>query len=102
MLRWPQKDPEEVLDFTVDFTDWLVGAAVLQGGDTTVTMDGTSVPGGLTNLTVSNVVTSTTKVTVWLTGGTSGEKYKFKVKVKDGNSPQRVGVRRATIKVKVK
>ena len=103
MLKLSPKDPEEILDYTVSFTDWLVGTATLIGGtDTTVTQDGTSVPSALTNLTVSGVTAATDKVTFVLTGGTAGETYTFKVKTADNTSPKRVGVRRAKIKISLK
>jgi hypothetical protein len=58
------KDPNAVLDYSVDWTRWL-------NGDTIATSAWT-VPAGLTK--VSD--TSTTKAaTVWLSGGTIGQSY---------------------------
>ena len=58
------KDPGATLDYTVDFTAWL-------GTDTIATASVTTPP-GLTEASESN---TTTKVTVWLSGGTVGQSY---------------------------
>ena len=59
-----EKDPNAILDFTVDWTDWL-------GSDTIVT--GTwIIPSGITEVSRSN----TTKIsTVFVSGGASGQTY---------------------------
>lgn len=62
----PVKDPAAVLDYTFDWSDWLVG------GDTISTSTWTAEDG----ITVdSNSKTSTT-TTVWLSGGTAAESYR--------------------------
>jgi len=58
------KDPGATLDYTIDFTAWL-------GSDTIATALVTT-PAGLTEASESN---TTTKVTVWLSGGTVGQSY---------------------------
>lgn len=58
------KDPNAVLDYAVDWSRWLAG-------DEISTSEWT-VPGGLTK--VSDSMT-TTKATVWLSGGTAGQSY---------------------------
>ena len=62
-FRW-QKDPNAVLDYTLDWTLWL-------NGDT-ITSDTWTVPGGLTS--VLEVTTARTS-TIWLSGGTTGTEY---------------------------
>jgi len=60
------KDPQAVLDYTIDWTKWLDEA-----GDAIATSTWI-VPTGLTKVTETN----TTKLaTVWLSGGTVGTNY---------------------------
>ena len=60
------KDPQAVLDYTIDWTKWLDEVS-----DTIATSTWT-VPTGLTKVTESN----TSKLaTVWLSGGTVGTNY---------------------------
>ena len=60
------KDPQAVLDYTIDWTKWLD-----EVGDSIATSTWI-VPTGLTKVTETN----TTKLaTVWLSGGTVGENY---------------------------
>lgn len=63
-LSWPNKDPDEVLDYKLDWTARL-------DGDTISTSTWT-VPAGLTNAGDSN---TTTAATVWISDGTEGTKY---------------------------
>lgn len=65
-LTWPDKDPEEVLDYQIDWTDRL-------DGDTIATSAWT-VPTGITQN--SNTFT-TTATTIWLSGGTLDERYEL-------------------------
>lgn len=58
------KDPEAVLDYVVDWEDWL-------DGDTISTSTWT-VPTGITKDSDSN---STTTTTIWLSGGTVATRY---------------------------
>ena len=101
-LKWPDKDPEEILDYPLDWTDWLgtVPPAVID--TVSVTQDGTSDPGGLSDVTVDSQSVATPNVVAWLSGGTAGEKYTFKVTVTDDQVPERTAVRRVTLKVKNK
>ena len=60
------KDPEAVLDYTLDWTKWLDEAGDIIATSTWI------VPTGLTKVTETN----TTKLaTVWLSGGTAGTNY---------------------------
>lgn len=62
------KDPNDVLDYIVD---WNGGAKPFLGVDTILTSTWI-LPAGLTSPTQTN---TTTKATVWLSGGTVGTKY---------------------------
>lgn len=62
---WIEKDPHAVLDYAMDWTDWLA----------TDTITGTplwTVPAGLTKDSQSN---TTSVATVWLSGGVLGMVY---------------------------
>lgn len=63
-LSWPFKDPDEVLDYEIDWSARLLT-------DTIVTSTWV-VPTGLTEDSTENTTTTTT---VWLSGGTTGEVY---------------------------
>lgn len=58
------KDPDAVLDYQIDWSDWL-------GSDTISTSDWT-VATGLTGDSDSNTDTT---ATIWLSGGTAGATY---------------------------
>lgn len=68
---WIYKDPEAVLDYTVDWSTWL-GADTISGTPTW------SVATGLTKDSQSN---TTTAATAWLSGGTAGENYRVECKI---------------------
>jgi len=96
------RDPEEVLDYVMDFTAWVEAGDTIQTAGTSVILDGVSTPGGLSDLTVDTVVVGSNLVVAWLSSGTDGEKYTVKWLAVDDNSPVRTVVRRATQKVKLK
>jgi len=58
------KDPNAILDYAVDWSRWLAG-------DEIATSEWT-VSSGLTKVSDSK---TTTKATVWLSGGTAGQSY---------------------------
>ncbi|MBI4910310.1 MAG: hypothetical protein HY820_42225 [Acidobacteria bacterium] len=58
------KDPNAVLDYTIDWTRWLAG-------DQIATSEWL-VPSGLTKMADSKTASS---ATVWLSGGTAGQSY---------------------------
>ena len=66
MSTTPQflKDPQAVLDYAVDWATWL--------GSDTITSSAFTVGTGLTK---DSQATTTTKATVWLSGGTDGTDY---------------------------
>jgi len=59
------KDPNEVLDYQIDWEDWL-------NTDTILTSSWSISPTGLTEDSDSN---SDTTATIWVSGGTEGEIY---------------------------
>ena len=61
---WPVKDPDAVLDYSVDWSNWL--------GDDTISTVTWEVPTGIKKENQSN---TTTVATVWLSGGTAGNTY---------------------------
>lgn len=58
------KDPDDVLDYTFDWTQWL-------NGDQISSFTAIPSPG----ITISNTVYSTNATTVWVSGGTAGVPY---------------------------
>lgn len=65
-LKFPTKDPEAVLDYEVDWSDWL---------DTdTIASSTWTVADGITKDSDSN---TTTTATIWLSGGTAGTTYEL-------------------------
>ena len=102
-LSWPNKDPEEVLDYPVQFNDWLVaGCDIAAAPAPTVVQEGLSEPSGLTDLTVDNAFVAGKSIVVWLSSGTAGEKYTFKITASDTGDPVRTVIRRVKIAVKNK
>ena len=59
------KDPDATLDYTVDWSDWL-------DPNDTISASAWSVPSGLTQVSASYTPTS---ATIWLSGGTAGQRY---------------------------
>ncbi len=58
------KDPNAVLDYTIDWARWLAGDQIATSQ--------WIVPTGLTKMADSKTVTT---ATVWLSGGTAGQSY---------------------------
>jgi hypothetical protein len=87
-----EKQPADVQDFDIDFTEWLTGMADTAPGPTgsTVTAE--------TGLTVVASVLANGVVKVWTSGGTDGVTYKITATLNTvgGRTKQ------AEIKVKVK
>lgn len=66
MLKWPNKDPDDILDYAIDWT------AHLEQGDAIQSATWSAAPAGLT-LGTANLAGG--KASVWLQGGTSGQEY---------------------------
>lgn len=58
------KDPNALLDYTFDWSDWL-------GDDTILSVTATLATG----LTQENLTSSSTAATVWISGGEAGKSY---------------------------
>ena len=58
------KDPDAVLDYQIDWSDWL--------DDDTISSSAWTVPAGITKDSDSNTTTATT---IWISGGTAGAGY---------------------------
>lgn len=65
-LTFFTKDPDAVLDYSIDWTTWLAGD--------TISTSTWTVPAGITKDSDSSTTTSTT---VWLSGGSLGQNYKL-------------------------
>lgn len=102
VLEWPDKDPEEELDYPMDFTPWVVSGFNIDSSACVIESE--TPTGGATPLSIDLVSHAANVVTVWLSGGTDGITYTLKVTVTDDNvTPNdRQGVRRVRIKVKKK
>lgn len=68
MFSWPEKDVVEVLDYSLDWSARL-------GADDTIVTSVWLVPAGLTKTSESK---TTSKVTVWISGGTKDTEYIIK------------------------
>lgn len=64
-LKWPDKDPQEVLDYYINWADRL-------GTTDTINTSTWTVPMGIT---VDNEDKAATMTTLWLSAGTLGDKY---------------------------
>lgn len=79
--KWPNLDPNEIEDFSVDWSRFL------RTGDTISSVDwfinGTQVTsyGQVENLTMVQPTNTTTVATIRLTGGTAGNKYKITCRI---------------------
>lgn len=59
-----RKDPDAVLDYKIDWTDWLSGD--------TISASSWAAEAGIT---IDSDTNDTTSATVWLSGGTAGQVY---------------------------
>jgi len=72
MPRVFDKDPSAVLDYQIDWTDWL--ALTPPGTADTISTSTWTVPTGITKASDSK---TTVKTTVWVSGGTAGQQYEL-------------------------
>lgn len=83
------KDPQAVLDYSVDWTDWL-------GTSETIVTSTWTAPDGLT----VNSNTHDDKIaTAWIQGGTVGKEYRLVNRIVTSNTPSRTDERTVTILV---
>lgn len=72
------KQPSEVKDYDVEFAPWLTPM-----GDTLDTVTATSeclTDPADTSLAIDSVTYTTTRLKLWVSGGTSGQRYKITIK----------------------
>jgi hypothetical protein len=74
-----RKDPDAVLDYSIDWSDWLTGSEV-------ITVSTWTVPSGITKDSDSN---DDTQTVIWLSGGTAGNTYKIVNHIETDSSPVR-------------
>jgi hypothetical protein len=95
-FRWPNKDPDEILDYSVDWSRWLNGATI---SSVVWSVDNSS--GVKTTIAASNTVNGIQNVSQTISGGvatinlglgTANIEYKFYCTMSDssGNVAERV------------
>lgn len=63
------KDPDAVLDYTIDWTEWLPTGDTITASTFTVNSDDNDA------ITVDDQLNDDNTTTVWLSGGIAGQKY---------------------------
>lgn len=96
------KGPGEVLDYILDFSQWIEAGDTIQSAGSSVVLDGVSVPSGDTALTIDQVIVGGNLIVAWLSGGTEKDTYTLKWTGVDNNNPVRTVVRHTKLKVKKK
>ena len=77
LIELDAKHPAEVVDYPLDFRDWLVGSETLAGSPSVAVSAGiTLTPAGKAAPAVIG-----TKVVFWLGGGVHGQDYRIQVAV---------------------
>lgn len=76
-LAWPDKDPDEVLDYDIDWS------SRMSTGDVIVDSQWTKVTG---SITIDSDTASSLATKIWLSGGTLGETCEFlnRITTQDG------------------
>jgi hypothetical protein len=72
MASWPAKDPDEVLDYALDWSPRGID------GDTITNVDSVVVTG---TVVVDSKDVSGTITTIWLSGGVAGEKASIRLRI---------------------
>lgn len=102
-ITFPKKDPDEVLDYSLDFTSWLVeGASMDNTPSFEVEVEQVVPDESPVTLQVDSFSLSNSVLTIWLSGGTLGSKYTLKVTGTDDQVPERTIVRRAVLRIRKK
>jgi RNA-binding protein YlmH len=73
------KDPHDVIDYSIDWSNWLQG-------DDTVLLSEWLVPDGIT---MDLELSDTTSATIWLSGGTTGTEYQLTNRITTAQGRQR-------------
>jgi len=92
-LRWPDKDPDELLDYTVDWSRFLGDLTIASVQWTHLQDDGTessalSASSTFNGLTVNSVANTNTTATIVLNGGTANIDNKLVCQVTTSSSPK--------------
>ena len=111
-FRWPSKDPDEQLDYSVDWSRFLVSATIstvqwfvkskaygtkteLEAGETLTVASSTAATDSIQNVSQTN---NTTVATINIGGGINNEEYTFFCRMIDSTGSQA----ERSIKLKVK
>ena len=81
-LAYYIKDPQSVLDYQQDWTKWL-GSDIIA----LATASAEIIVGDTSPLEIEGVVFADKVVTVWITGGTAGNRYAVTVEVTTSTTP---------------
>lgn len=92
-FRWPNKDPDEQLDYSIDWSRFLGNSITITGVQWSVdAADGTktTIAGGATVNSVQNVSQSHTNTvaTINIGSGTNNVEYKFYCRITDSSGSQ--------------
>ncbi len=79
-MQWPAKDPDDVLDFSVDWSEVLEADGPVGTPDTIVSVDWT-VPSPLTKNSQAEALGI---ATVWIAGGELGGRYEIQCRLVTG------------------
>ena len=98
-FRWPVKDPDETLDYSVDWSRFLgsatissvvwsvqtpeIGKTTLAAGETLTTASSNAVTDSIQNVSQTN---TNTVATINIAGGVLNREYTFTCKVTDSNA----------------
>jgi hypothetical protein len=91
--KWPYKlatpkDPDAVLDYQIDWSDWLADGESITDSEWIVT-----------GATIDSEESTATVSTAWLSGGVVGTMISLTNRITTDNTPARVDDRTLTIKV---
>lgn len=91
--RWPNKDPDETLDYSIDWSRFLGSGVTLSSVEWYVDNadgDKTLITGGATVNTIQNVsqTNTDTVATINLGSGTANVEYKFYCRITDSSGSQ--------------
>jgi len=93
------KDPDAVLDYTFDWTDWLLAVT-----DTILSAEAIVENDTVCDVTVDDteVTDMDTKVVVWLSGGIIGKTATVRCRITTNSTPARIDDRTIYVKIKAR
>jgi len=92
MLKWPDKDPDALLDHEINWAAWLEGDTIAESD--------WIVPSGITKDPDKGDTFTDTVAVIWLSGGTEGEKYELTNRIT--TAAGRIDDRTASVKIRSK